>query len=117
MASRIAIDSDMYKGGLDAGQKWAKEFAEAAELKRLERLHVEAQHAWEAFFEHNENHSFTTHETLHASLKDFDRPCHKEASDFFEDNGATTEEMCDSGYLRGFADGALNVWNEVKDQL
>jgi hypothetical protein len=112
-ASKQQHEAVVYKRGVEAGQEWAKRRAEAAELTRLERLHTELRGDLSQAFHDSADSAYGSGELFFFTICPEDDGDREAASDFWEDH----EESNDSEYVRGFADGALNVWSEIKDQL
>lgn len=112
---------DMYvkRGRLD-GQDWAKNSAEAEELERLA--------AYDAAFASQSIRSFESVPNASAYGEDEhfvfvirpdDDGERRAARDFWEELLSDDAEVFTGqpAYIQAFADAALEVWNEVKDQL
>jgi hypothetical protein len=110
-ASKGRCEDKHFKEGETAGRKWAKERAEVDELERLD--------AWDW------NRVFDA-ECPSAAAVHFYYKLHPErgrdiraANDFWSNQlgeyGDTLLE--DPMFLKGFVNGALDVWHEVKDKL
>ena len=115
-ASKIAADSEGYQAGFSKGEKWASEDAEVHELRRLEKLKATVQY-WDDWFEINGTNAYASHELLYSEIAGYERPDRSEAAEFFDYVGANEEDMYDPAYVRGFAEGALSVWDDVKEQI
>lgn len=112
-----------FKLGHDLGQKWAEQSAEAAALQRLEDLRDELESQpqldWDDFFDWSEPQVYGPDEHLFFAMfpeADKDR---RASEDFWEcvvgdaiQNSAFSSEL-----LRGFAEGAIELWLSVKDEL
>jgi hypothetical protein len=101
-ASKRTFEDHKYQEGHDAGKRWASNNAEAAELMRLAAWHHLHQ--------------------PHCGPVDFTSavwPEHEGDTDIADafwyphaDDRSPT-----GAFVRGFADGALAIWDEVKDKL
>ena len=111
-ALKEASDVDNQKSGFEAGQKWAENDADLNEFRRLEKASDSESYrsGWSELFE-GENSAVA----LHAVIVGYSSAA--EALEFFESYGASQEEMQDGTYIRGFAEGALEIWKAVKDEL
>jgi hypothetical protein len=116
-ASKQRASDDHYREGEEAGRRWAENEAEADELARLERAQGRAD-AWELLFEEAAGQSYSAGELLYFVLHPENHKDRSEASDFWECAlGDDTTRTEDGSYVRGFAEGALALWREVKDKL
>lgn len=117
-ASKIEAETEGYADGVKAGEKWAMEEAEVRDLRSLERFRKGIRdHEWSDYFEAGES-AFTPAEQLAMAILG-DAAGRGEAADFWEgEAGDDWEAITDSAaYLKGFAEGALDVWREVKDKI
>jgi hypothetical protein len=109
--------------GREAGREWAKDHAEAIQLERLD-AYTEGDFGigctWQEWLEDpapedsafgNDHHLA---EALSENPESFDRA---DGDGFWEFVGASDEERSSGSFLVGFVEGALEVWNEVKDKL
>jgi len=101
-----------YKSGFEAGQKWAREKAEAPQLERLERRR-DPQHDW----------YFTEGSSAYGACEHFyfiiepDQDGDRGAARVFWEQVGLEEESKDETVVQGFAEGAMDVWDEVKDKI
>jgi len=116
-------ESRLFKEGFDWGQDWAKDDASVTQLKRLEmlynRLSNEPVYNWEHFFAFDANNAYTVYELLYFQLEPDHNGDRESARDFWEravgDDGDTNIQ--EGELVRGFAEGALDIWRSVKHQL
>ena len=108
-----------YKDGFEAGQEWAKQTAEVNELERLDLYRRSARsNEWDYFFDTEENSAYSGGYTLHLIIHP-EQEGRAESDAFWERVAGPDYNVLsrDGDYVLGFAEGALAVWNEVKDQL
>lgn len=116
-AAKRRSDSQDFQDGFDTGQDWANGQGEPAELERLEslweRLSSDQQYGWEWWFSQGDS------ESTFSELMDVLFPTHQpDVEEMFGRYFDVIPEGEPSGeYLRGFAEGALEVWVKVKSQL
>lgn len=119
--SKQETASDRYKEGVAIGEEWVKDHAEASELQRLER-------EWEAskrtaderlWLETHENSAYTAAELLPNAIRgQGERTDRDLAVEFWATLlGDDTEATDDPDFLRGFIEGALELWQSVKTKL
>lgn len=111
-ASKLEADSSDLEAGFSAGEKWAKTAAEYTELRRLAEKQQKAGTEWESLFAENAGRNLLR--WLHPE-PDYtgDGPGRKE---FWESAVGEGVEVTND-LVRGFAEGALQVWHAVKDEL
>lgn len=98
--------------GNRAGQWWARERAEAIELRRLEEVCGDA--GFEGFGAYYS--AYSAAEELYFAIQTADLRFGDEAADFWE--GITgSRETPDTAYVDGFAAGAVEIWEQVKDKV
>lgn len=123
--SKKQSEGEAYQAGYEAGEQWAKDFGEVPEMKRLDRLHSERtrdpSYDWHAFFSNYGSSAYSTAEHLYFAMfpeHDGDRD---ESLAFWngiiDASNAVIDNACDDSWLRGFAEGALEVWWEVERHL
>jgi hypothetical protein len=117
--SKAKHRSQLYKEGLRTGKAWAKSRAEADELTLLSDLRERAQprSEWEGCFTDDPlvSEAYSAAERFYFMI----RP------DYVGDRGAAfgfwstvvNGKMPAGEFVHGFADGALAVWDGVRDQL
>ena len=118
-ASKAELQTERYNLGFSAGQIWAKESADVAELERLESFRNDFQYGWNDWFQPNQNDAYGPCELLAFQIRPGDGTNRASAGAFWEEAiGEDLEKLrWDGEYLRGFAEGALDIWEEVKGQL
>lgn len=119
-ASTQRASSEEFRAGCEAGQKWAKNRAEAIELQRLEEfqdaLEREVTTSWNAFFcddPHSASSAYTVAEKLFFVIQPECQGDREGADAFWRKAG----DKLSPEFLRGFGEGALAVWSAVKGQL
>jgi hypothetical protein len=118
-ASKLEHASEAFGDGIAAGKEWAGATAEAVELERLERYREDIGSAWDEVFAAGFGGAIGIHERLAWTARPDDERDREAASRFWEQAIGDNFEslMCDDDFLKGFVDGALEVWDAVKDQL
>ncbi len=115
-ASRRRHESEQLALGNARGQSWARDQAEVGELILLERLRDECgRRDWDGLFMSGEGDAYGSSEHFVFAIwpeRDGDRGA---ATEFWEMLGIEHHPQDD--FVRGFAEGALEVWDEVKDRL
>jgi hypothetical protein len=115
-ASKQKHENEQYNGGHEAGQEWARNEAEAGELIRLEKFHDACGPSdWGRFFWTSDRDAYGAAENLVFRIWPDDDRDRDAASNFWESQGH--EEYPDDEFVRGFAEGALEIWDQVKNQL
>jgi hypothetical protein len=121
-ASKRKSESADYQNGYALGKEWAEQSAEASELQRLEELHDklvdQPQFDWDDYF--NEGGSaYSTDERLYFEINPDDDSDRKAADDFWEcaAGDALQKAANKSAFLKGFAEGAIDLWLTVKNEL
>ncbi len=122
-ASKQECEAADYQCGCELGKRWAKKAAKASELQLLEQLRDELeaqpQYGWDDYFESQENAVYGTDEELFFALHPEDDKDRQGAKEFWESAvGNLLQQAAFSGsLLKGFAEGALEVWLSVQDEL
>lgn len=112
-----------YQAGFRSGKQWAEQRAEAFELQRVEDLRDEIdgdpRQSWDAYFEFNEGDVYGPDECLFFTIRPEVEKDRREAEAFWESEGGDSLQAAkDRGeFVRGFAEGALDLWLSVKDEL
>jgi len=118
-ASKNDRSDEAYQAGHSLGESWAKQDADVLELRRLEKLWRDTED-WPGFFEVDSGSAYGADEFLAFQITGADRD-RDAASGFWEvafgDGERHEDELSEPTWLRGFADGALSVWNTVKDHI
>ena len=119
-ASQREAESELYQEGWSAGEDWAEKSAEAIELKRLE--------AWLSNrdfdpyrYENSETYAWSAADCLFFQLHPGDDNDRQSAGFFWEcilrDDAESQSNLHEPEFLRGFVEGALDVWDKAKDRL
>jgi hypothetical protein len=121
-ASKRRADDEQRKDGFEAGEAWAKDEAETDELERLERflarLDGEPSFGRDEFFSDFGQKTYSTAEGLYFALHPEDDRDRRAAEHFWEEAlGDNVELASNDSFLRGFAEGAVELWQKYKDKL
>src|SRR5215467_2777309 len=115
-----------FKAGFEVGRDWAREIAEAKELENLERFRDEAakrtkyEKSWTGIFDLNIDHDYdydSLPEALFHCIRPADDDDHSEAEEFWQGLAGDEWEDLSASWYRGFCEGALEIWVQVKDKL
>jgi hypothetical protein len=113
-----------FKAGFAVGKEWAENQAEAVQLKRLDALYeILSQNPdphvdWESSFVGDKWHFRSVAEWLFAEIKGFSaEETDRFAADDFWQQQYGENPPAEGESLRGFAEGALEVWWAVEKQL
>jgi hypothetical protein len=114
-AAAIEANED-YQAGHEAGEAWAKEHATPKQLRRLEKLADDPQYDIES---HLDIFANVLNRGIANGLYEVIEPEGEMCEAFWEsvigDNGK--EKMDEEDFAKGFIEGALEVWDAVKDKL
>jgi hypothetical protein len=118
-ASKQRVDDEQYHAGEQAGREWTEAEADADELQNLDRWVERLGHDIETIFaDQRWDNAYTSAEDVAFTVwpeHDGDRGM---ANAFWEERlGDDTSAAENARFVRGFVDGALDVWHKVKDQL
>jgi hypothetical protein len=130
-ASKKQADDERYTEGFEAGREWAASTAEAPELERLEKFRDDHRRRDEwrdrRWFSNGEDTDYTPGERLYSiidseegGLRYNERDGLRYASQEFWEAalGDKAEKLTViPSLVRGFAEGALVIWDEVKNKL
>jgi hypothetical protein len=120
-ASKQQASDSRYKEGYTAGQEWAKNSADAEELERLEAVRDRSGYDWDRLFDSGSRVSdaYGIGERFAFWIVPEGEGSRQSARDFWEAQAGDDFKtlMFDDSFVHGFAEGALDVWAEVKDQL
>lgn len=109
--------SDMYQAGFECGQEWAKS-PNGASRKQLVRLEKRREKVGEYWSEEFCNEEGSPCEDFYRVIEtEFDRYACKEFWNFAIGEDQVEEFENNPDAVQGFADGALDVWFEVKHQI
>lgn len=116
-ASKERSDSGAYREGFAAGQAWASNTAEAIELERVDKLHQRLSEAdWKWWFASDDNNTYSPAELFVFIVRPENEQDRAYAESFWRELGRDYLQIEDE-WMRGFAEGALEVWKEVKSKL
>ena len=111
--SRLKLEKADYHDGKEAGVRWAKHNAEARDLMTLDKLYIDNQwnDDWRDFFttEGGDSAAVRLVEKIYGD--------EVEADDFWSFVINDWQRAATDDWVRGFADGALELWDEVKGSL
>ncbi len=111
---------ESFNDGYETGTKWAGNTATAAELMRLEsfqkRAKTKSQREWENWFWPQGTHKPWM--ALVAEIQDNKNLYPMTAQAFWKTLLSETSQKPDDGnFLRGFVEGAVELWGKVREQL
>lgn len=121
--SKRETGREKFRNGHAVGQDWAKRRADTIELERLDQLYADRTNdsvcTWEVFFSESGGSAYSNAEILYFALCPEYENDRDAAADFWEREIAdgNADFLGDGEWLRGFAEGGLEVWWEVKEQL
>ncbi len=127
-ASKAESDSKLYRDGFKLGESWARDHASVAELKQLAKLRDSVDDSdWEGQFHTQEGDAFSAADHLAFTIINEDGElgrgsyCGREDSTQFWERATGLDQydsnLSDDEFLKGFAEGALDVWDQVKSQI
>ncbi|MCH7873648.1 MAG: hypothetical protein IID33_18265 [Planctomycetes bacterium] len=120
-ASKLESDSETGKQGRSDGRKWAMRTAEAFELEMLATYRRSCEDAcWDLTFNPDDPDTVNSPGVKFYDLILRDRSNYSfiQATEFWDDRlGDRREAQNDGAYVMAFAEGALEVWNEVSDKI
>jgi hypothetical protein len=114
-ASKLEYDEQQFQFGREAGCEWASKLASAEDLVRLSDFR-DSTRDWVSAFEPNGQPPYKVAEWFVLHVLNAAR---KIAPEQFWENFRDSEETGKVYplFVRGFAEGALEVWDAVKAQL
>ncbi len=110
--SNKRYDERQYQDGLKAGQRWAMHKADAGELRRLERLQGRLENDWDTWFQSDDTRAQSTAGRFVSEVAPELSAYPGGAREFWET--AAADEHPEDEFVRGFAEGALEVWDEAQ---
>lgn len=114
-ASKLAEASESRKVGHEDGRAWAMNVAESGQLKRLAVSRDRSGVAWEAGWA-GAGTAYSPSELFYFVIEPDDDKDRNAAEEFSGEHMSEGYE-CEPEYVIGFADGALEIWNEVESKL
>lgn len=121
--SKEESDSREYQLGRRLGKEWAEHRAEVSELRRLDELYqaleAETHYCWEEYFEEQDNSAYGTDELLFFEMHPEAHKDRRESQTFWESvlGGAIHTASNYVALVKGFAEGALEYWWSVEDDV
>jgi hypothetical protein len=112
-ASKESAERESFAAGFDAGKEWANDHAEAPQLERLADFRDRARD-WESVFSGAGLSAFSLEERFAFELLSEEARTRGDAQDFWLDAMPWDRPPNNDGdWLRGFAEGALDVWERL----
>jgi len=118
--AREQAAKEEYEDGQNAGRKWAKSTATPKELKRLERYanNGGGSEGWWDVDCPNWCAPFGAADYFVFALRLRDKDNPDAPNQFWKEAlGGDMHRIQDGDFLRGFGEGAIAVWEQVKDRL
>jgi hypothetical protein len=118
-ASMRRVEDEQYRQGTQCGREWVEDRAEANDLIRLERWKARVGWEWDQLFSRDDqNNAYSMAELLVFEIWPEDDGDRSTAQSFWEEAlGDDTSAVDDPQFVKGFAEGALELWDEIKDKL
>ena len=117
-ASMRRAEDEQYRQGEQCGREWVEDRAEADELIRLERWKAKMGWEWAQFFADDPNGAYSVAELVVFVIWPEDDGDRSNAQSFWEgvlgDDISTAD---DPQFVKGFIEGALDLWDQVKNKL
>jgi hypothetical protein len=125
-AAKARVENAEHVAGQEAARQFFRRSANSPEratelieeATRLERYQERCGHDWDGLFEEQPNNAYGVAERLYFVLhpeRDGDRGGSTEFWEFVLRHDTTAAH--DPNFVRGFADGLLAAWDEVKEKL
>jgi hypothetical protein len=111
--SKQKLESKQYREGHAAGTEWAKDVAEVQELINLDYNRDQFGSHWDGWWQNTGRPG--SWRFLACLVKGDSHHNDSDERDFWQRHGKGNEITGE--FAHGFADGALFIWDEVKDQL
>ena len=113
-ASRKETDSDWFRKGRMCGERWARNYASYDELVRVAAVSEDDDHPWEV----DERNPYSAAEVLFFAIDGTEDRDRSGASDYWERAiGEANEPLQHPEFLRGFVDGAADLFESIEDQI
>jgi hypothetical protein len=117
-ASKRRMEDEHYQEGQKAGRAWAEATAEAGELQRLENWQAKTRSNWDSLFTKDTRSAWSVAELMVFTVRPDNDEIHVAAEEFWEfELGDNVSAADNPQFVKGFIDGALDLWYEVKEQL
>jgi hypothetical protein len=117
-ASMRQVEDEQYRQGKQCGREWVEDRAEADELIRLERWKAKMGWEWDQFFADHPNNAYSSAELFVFEIWPEDEGDRGTAQVFWvEALGDDSSAADDPQFVKGFIEGALELWDQVKDRL
>jgi hypothetical protein len=118
-ASKRRVEDEHSQQGDAAGREWVKDQAEADELMRLERWQAEMGVSWDGYFSDDDpNRAYSAAEQVVFTVWPEYDGNRAAVEDFWTQAlGDDTSAADDPEFVKGFVEGALDLWDKVKAQL
>lgn len=124
-ASKRSAQSELYRDGYEHGSAWASNHAAAIELEHLGRLYDRLQsqppHDWHGLFadDNRTQSGATVAESLYISIRPESDQSRSAVGCFWEAilGDSHDKRLTQGQWVKGFAEGALSVWDRVKARL
>jgi hypothetical protein len=102
--------------GREAGTNWAKNSAHPSQLERLDEL---INGVDEEYFTHDPDHEYSSGERFYYEVVEPDHEGRRRAAlDWWSRNfEGLSDELPTASDVQGFAEGAMEVWDQVRDEL
>ena len=111
-------NNEFYQAGRQAGEAWARGKATPRQLRRLEELLQNEEYHGEASWVLETYTNGLNHGISVGLAEDLNPRQDIETSEFWEAVlGDDAERIEDLDFARGFVEGALDIWQSVKDKL
>lgn len=117
-ASKETADQREQKAGFQTGESWAKSHAEYTQFQALASLYGSTGNEWDAWFDDDgESSAYTAAQRLYFILFPEDDRARHAAKDFWEGVVDDVDGDPDGAFVRGFAEGVLNVWHTIEEEV
>ena len=117
--SKVQVEKLEHDNGVEAGRCWVDQSADYSEVRNLSDW-------WDSTSEYDRELQLTTLETdafgashlLACVIRGNDK-CDRRDSDEFWDSaiGESNQQRNSDQFVRGFAEGAYEVWNQLKERI
>jgi len=117
--SKRESNSEVYQEGFESGAEWAKSFAEARELEALQECYDSLGCDRDKWFSTVEGKisAHSTAELVYFAMHNEEEAGRDDSDEFWTMAAGEHAPYGQSSFVRGFVEGALEVWGEVKGEL